>query len=76
MCRLFGPDIVAEVNNISLMNVSGGFNFLSFYYESSGPGTVFIQSGLFGAGAPLRSLSPPRQPGVWRGQWNRHVGDL
>jgi hypothetical protein len=51
-----GPDIVAEVNNISLMNVSGGFNFLSFYYESSGPGTIFIQSGLFGAGGPLAEI--------------------
>lgn len=52
----YGPDIVAEVNNISLMNVSGGFNFLSFYYESSGPGTVFIQSGLFGAGGSLAEI--------------------
>ena len=52
----YGPNIVAEVNNISLMNVSGGFNLLSFYYESSGPGTIFIQSGLFGAGSQLAEI--------------------
>lgn len=49
----YGPDIVGQANGLSLMNVDGGFNLLSFYYESSGPGTIYIESGLNGSGSPL-----------------------
>jgi hypothetical protein len=49
----YGPDIVGQANGLSLMNVDGGFNLLSFYYESPGPGTIYIESGLNGAGSPL-----------------------
>jgi hypothetical protein len=49
----YGPDIVGQANGLSLMNVNGGFNLLSFYYESPDSGSVYIMSGLNGAGATL-----------------------
>jgi hypothetical protein len=49
----YGPDTVGQANGLSLMNVYGGFNLLSFYYESPGPGSIYIESGLDGAGGSL-----------------------
>jgi hypothetical protein len=60
----YGPDIVGQANDISLMNVFGGFNLLSFYYESPNPGSVFIMSGLNGAGTPL-AVIPLTDTATW-----------
>ena len=60
----YGPDIVGQANDISLMNVYGGFNLLSFYYESPGPGSVYIESGLDGAGGPL-TVIPLTASATW-----------
>jgi hypothetical protein len=60
----YGPDIVGQANGLSLMNVNGGFNLLSFYYESPGPGTIYIESGLNGAGGPL-AVIPLTASATW-----------
>jgi hypothetical protein len=60
----YGPDTVGQANDISLMNVNGGFNLLSFYYESPNPGSVFIMSGLNGAGATL-AVIPLTASSTW-----------
>jgi hypothetical protein len=46
------------------MNVYGGFNLLSFYYESPSPGSVYIMSGLYGAGGPL-AVIPLTASATW-----------
>jgi hypothetical protein len=61
---LYGPDIVGQANGLSLMNVYGGFNLLSFYYETPGPGSVYIESGLDGAGGPL-AVIPLTASATW-----------
>ncbi len=60
----YGPDIVGQSNGLSLMNVNGGFNLLSFYYESPDPGSVYIMSGLDGAGATL-AVIPLTTSATW-----------
>jgi hypothetical protein len=64
----YGPDTVGQANGLSLMNVYGGFNLLSFYYESPDqspdPGSVYIMSGLYGAGGPL-AVIPLTASATW-----------
>jgi hypothetical protein len=60
----YGPDIVGQTDFLALMNVYGGFNLLSFYYESAGPGSVDIMSGLYGAGFSL-AIIPLTASATW-----------
>jgi hypothetical protein len=60
----YGPDIVGQSNGPSFMNVNGGFNLLSFYYESPDPGSVDIMSGLDGTGATL-AVIPLTTSATW-----------
>ncbi len=54
----YGPNRVGRLNGPSaLMDVSGGFNLLSFYYEASdNSGTVALWSGLDGSGVMLADI--------------------
>jgi hypothetical protein len=55
----YGPNIVGQLNGSSaIMDVSGGFNLLSFYYEASNSsGSVTLWSGLDGTGVMLADIS-------------------
>jgi hypothetical protein len=54
----YGPNIVGQLNGSSaIMDVSGGFNLLSFYYEASdNSGSVVLWSGLNGTGVMLADI--------------------
>jgi hypothetical protein len=55
----YGPNIVGQLNGASaIMDVSGGFNLLSFYYEAANStGSVTLWSGLDGTGVMLADIS-------------------
>ena len=54
----YGPNLVGDLNGSSaIMNVSGGFNLLSFYYEAAdNSGSVAIWSGPNGTGTLLADI--------------------
>lgn len=60
----YGPNIVGQANGLSFMNVNGGFNLLSFYFESTAAGSVDIMSGLNGTGATL-AVIPLSASSTW-----------
>src|SRR5579871_2985598 len=57
----YGPSLVGQLNGPSAtMDVSGGFNLLSFYYEAAdNSGSVALWSGLDGTGVMLADISLP-----------------
>jgi hypothetical protein len=57
----YGPPLVGELNGPSaILDVAGGFNLLSFYYEAAdSSGSVALWSGLDGTGTMLANILLP-----------------